>query len=125
MARRNQYDGSAIPMEVGERDRLVTIQQTSDGVSASGFPTETWTTLTTAWMRAMDITGMERFAAQQLSAQSVTQWEMGYRSDMDPELVNVSKTRRLLYQNRVYDITAASQIGRREGIELITLAKVG
>lgn len=125
MARRNQYDGSAIPMEVGERDRLVTIQQMADGQATSGFPTETPTTLTTAWMRTLDVTGMERFAAQQLSAQSVTQWEMGYRSDMDPELVDVCKTRRLVYQGRTYDITSASQIGRREGIELITLAKVG
>ena len=112
-------------MEVGERDRLVTIQQIADSTSASGFPIETATTLTTAWMRLLDISGMERYSANQLSGESVTQWEMGYRGDMDPELVDVAKTRRLSYQGRVYDITSASLIGRREGIELITLAKAG
>lgn len=118
-------DGSAIPMEPGERDRRVVIQQMTDSSATSGFPVEAPTTLATVWMRMLDVSGLERYTAQQLSGYSVTQWEMGYRSDMDPELVNVVKTRQLLYQGRTYDITAASMIGRREGIELITLAKVG
>lgn len=114
----------------GERDRPVTIQQLTDSVAGSGLPKETWTTLVhLAWMRKTDVTGTmasrERFTADQLSARLETEWEMAYRADMDPELVDVAKTRRLSYQGRIYDITAASQIGRRDGIWLRTLAKVG
>src|SRR4051812_22838159 len=124
MAKRNLPLGGATPMEVGERDRAVTIQQRSstDARGASGMPVETWTTLATpVWMRKEDIGGRERFAASQLTQAYTTRWEMGYRADMDPELVTVIKVRRLLYQGRTYDVVDASQIGRREGIELLTM----
>lgn len=123
MAKRNLPLGGAIPMEPGERDRAVTIQHLTESAGSSGFPVETWTTLKTpVWMRRLDASPRERFQAGQLSAPLDTQWEMGYRADMDPELVDVQKKRRLIYQGRVHDITGASQIGRREGIELLTLA---
>lgn len=123
MAKRNLPLGGAVPMEPGERDRAVTILQLSDSVGSSKFPVETWTVLETAvWMRKLDVKGMERFVAAQVSAPFDSQWEMGYRSDMDPELYDVPKTRRLLYQGRLFEVVAASQIGRREGIELMTLA---
>lgn len=122
MAQRDLTLGGAIPMDSGERDRLVTIQQLTDSIGGSKYPVEAWSTLTTAWMRKRDLKGWERFKAAQVSAPAETLWEMGYRSDMDPELVDVPKKRRLVYQGRTYDITSASQIGRREGIELMTLA---
>ena len=115
-------NGAAIPMEPGERDRAVTVQQLTASKGPSGFPVETWTTLAApVWMRKLDLQQRERITAEQLSAKGDTQWEMGYRADMDPELVDVERTRRLLYQGRIYDITDASQIGRREGIELLTI----
>lgn len=130
MARRNLPFGSAIPMEPGERDRRVTIQQLTAAKAGSGYPKETWTTLQTAWMRKLEISSglgraSEKFKASQTAASIETQWEMGYSADMDPEAVDVPATRRLVYQGRIYDITAASMIGRREGIELLTIAKTG
>lgn len=123
MARRNLQDGSATPMEVGERDRAVTIQQLVETTPESRFPTERWTTLTaTVWMRKMDVSASERVTAEQIAAAFDTQWEMGYAANMDPELVDVPKKRRLLYLGRVHEIVSASQIGRREGIELLTIA---
>lgn len=126
MAKRNlSLTGGAVPMDAGERDKRVLIQQATDTVGSSMFPVETWTTLADpVWMRKLDLRGDERFKASQLSAPAETQWEMGYRADMDPDLLNVPKTRRLVYQGRTYDITEASMIGRKEGIELLTLAKV-
>lgn len=126
MAKRNLINGAAVPMEPGERDRAVTIQQLTESNATSGFPKEGWTTLVTpVWMRKMDRKGDERFRADQNAGGYETQWEMGYRTDMDPELVNVVKSRRLLYQGRVHDIIEASMIGRREGIELLTIAGTG
>lgn len=123
MARRNLPYGGATPMDPGERDRLVTIQRLLTSKGSSGFPKETWLTLTSAYMSVADLTGWERFKASQNAPAQETRFEMGYRADMDPERVNVPTSRRLVYQNRIYDITSASMIGRRDGIELIALAR--
>ena len=124
MAKRNLPLGGAVPMEPGERDRRVLIQQLTESLGTSRRPVESWTTLRTVYMRVLDIRASERFKASQESAAAETQFEMPYCTDMDPESVNVPKTRRLVYQGRTFDITGASMIGRREGIELLGLAQV-
>ena len=111
------------PIDSGECDRRVIVQQLAESAGTSSFPKETWTTLATIWLKKDDIRGEERFKADQMSAKYDTRWEMhGYRSDLDPELVDVPKKRRIVYQGRTYHIVAASQIGRRAGIEFLTLA---
>jgi head-tail adaptor len=115
--------------EPGLRDRVVTIESRSatDAVDAtSGEPTETWTTLVANMPAAKtDVSGWERFRMDQQSARADQRWEMNYRADMDPELVDVPKLRRLVVSGRTLEIVAASEIGRREGIELLTLAASG
>lgn len=125
MAKRNLPYGGITPFDPGERDRSVTLREKATAAGSSGFPSETPTTLATVWARKDDLKGSERFGDGQLSAPFTTRWEIGYRADMDPELVDVPKTRDLVYQGRHYDITDASLIGRRDGIELMTLARQG
>lgn len=120
MAFRNRALG-AVPMEPGERTRVVRIDALSESQGASGFPIESWTLLTTLYAGRFEDRGTERFRTDQTSATTLTRWEVGYRSDLDPELVDVPKTRRLVHQGRVFDIVAASVIGQREGVELITM----
>lgn len=116
----------AFPIDPGERDRRVTIQQrpSADAVDGSGTPTEVgeWTELSKAYAAKFDVRGEERMQAQQLAAKYDTRWQIGYRADMDPEQVDVPKLRRLQYQGRTYDIVDAQMIGRRDGIELMTIA---
>ena len=114
-------------MEPGERDWVITIQQldTPDDVDDSGAPIENWVDLVDMPAAKFDVRGMERFAAQQLSASYDVKWEINYRLDMDPELVDIAKHRRVVHRGRVYDIVGATMLGRREGVELLTLAKVG
>jgi hypothetical protein len=113
-------------LDAGLRDRIVTIQQRSATDSAdtdSGEPVETWTTLVASMpAHKVDIAAWERFKADQTTARYDTKWEMNYRTDMDPEVVDVPKTRRLLVQGNVHDIVACFEIGRRAGIELLTMA---
>jgi head-tail adaptor len=130
MALRTRTNGSAIPMDPGERTCRVTIEQLSESRGASSFPVESWTPLVTVWMRRMMINPVradysEKFLEAQVSQQPQAQWEMGYRSDMDETLVNVAKRRRLRYQGRTYNIVAADVIGAREGIELLTISDGG
>lgn len=113
----------AFPIDPGERDRLVTIQQRNDvdAVDDAGAPLETWTPLAQAYAAKLDMRGQERLAASQMAAQYDTRWLIGYRADMDPELVDVPKLRRVVYKGRAHDITEALMIGRRDGIELMTI----
>ena len=113
-------------IDPGLRDRVVTIESRTAGVDSEGAPNDSWSTLVSACPASKgDITGWERLKADQMSARYDTRWEINYRLDMDPELVDVAKERRLTANGRVHDIVAASEIGRRDGIELLTIAKVG
>lgn len=105
----------------GQRDKRVLIQQTPAVTPGGGFPRDVWTSLITEWMSKKDMLADERFATGQEAAFAYTQWQMAYRADMDPELIDVPKTRRLNYQGRTYNIRAATLIGRKDGIELVTL----
>lgn len=112
-------------MEAGDRDRRVRIQQRTVTVDASNFPIEGWTTLADVWMSKGDVQGRERFIADQIAAKADGAWEMPYRADMDPELVDVPADRRLQYPigtGRTYDIVSAQSINRRDGVALTTIA---
>lgn len=126
MAKRNLPQIGAIPFDPGERNRPVTIQQLTESVGTGRVPVETWTTLAAkVWMARRDMRSGERFAAAQISATVDTRWEMAYRADMDPELVDVPKRRRLVAHGVVYDIAEASVIEGRAGIELVTAINRG
>lgn len=109
-------------IDIGSFVHQVTIQELTESVGESRFPTEAWSNMLTAWMERREARSGERLAAQQISASVTTHWVMRYTPDMDPDLVDVPKTRRLVYQGRVYDIVSASMISRKEGIELMTVA---
>lgn len=108
---------------VGQRDRLVTIQRRVEATSDSGFPIDTWPSLATVFMEKRDASIRERFIAEQLSAPGDHHWTLPYRHDMDPELVDVPKDRRLSFKSRIYDITGAKHLGLNEGIVLTTIVK--
>jgi head-tail adaptor len=113
-------------MATGERTQTVVLQQrpVADAVDTSGAPTEVteWTTLVASMPAGKyDLQGAEKLRAEQLSARYDTRWEINYRADMDPDLLDVAKLRRILHRGRIHDIVAASVIERRDGIELMTL----
>ena len=111
------------PSAAGRRDVLVTVEQVTDSVGASGFPVQTWTTLAQIWMGRQAVRASERFVTHQDSAWADTRWYAPYRADLDPDLVAVTKTRRLVVAGRAHDIVAAHVVDRRY-VELTTLAKV-
>src|SRR5689334_13294985 len=92
----------------GLRTRQVTIQQLTESKGASGYPVESWTTLVTVMASKDDEAGQERFGASQITSPFDTTWQIPYIAGIDPELLNVPKKRRLVYQNRIYDIVSAS-----------------
>ena|ERR1043166_998897 len=106
----------------GVRDRLVTIQQLTESIGTSHAPVESWQRLCEVMAFKDDLSGRERFVANQPSAPYDSRWELPFRSDCDPERIDVPKTRRIVHQGRVYDIVSATQIGRRAGVMVMTLS---
>lgn len=115
---RNTHGGAA----AGTRDRWVTIQtRPEESVATSGFPIDApWADLATVAMAREDVEATERERGAQEMAQSYAQWAMPYMPEMDPELVDVSKLRRLVFAGRQYDIIGAAAIGRAQGIAILT-----
>lgn len=120
-------------MEAGRRDKLVIIQQRSsvDPMDDAGYPVDgPWTELGREWMSKLSVAELgqqERFVAAQVTASFETEWEMPYRSTMDPEEIDIPKLRRLSYRGRIYDIVFAAVAEVREGkaIKIRTLAASG
>lgn len=95
----------------GLRDKFVTVQARTT-VAAPGYPTATWSAIGAFWMsreEQIDRNSDERFTGGQESAYQTMIWHLPYRADMDPDLVDVPATRRLLYQGRTYDIQIATR----------------
>ena len=111
-------------MSAGQRTRLVTIEATPADIttSASRFPKEVWSPLVDVWMEKLEVSNAEQLAADQLAGTLSHRWRFAYRCDMDPDLVDVLKLRRLNFAGRIYDITSAIEMGNHESIELTTKA---
>jgi hypothetical protein len=107
----------------GTRDVLVTIQGLTETTGDTGYPIETFTDRPPkVWMSKTMDTAAERLAGAQIAARFFTEWTMPYRSDMDPDRVDVPKLRRLKLHERTHDIIAAELIGQHRQIRLVTLA---
>jgi head-tail adaptor len=94
-------------IDVGQRDKLVTIQERTDVTDGSGFPTVEWSLLGTAHMHRRDMNGRERFANAQVAAVGDREWVMAYQANMDPDVYDVPKERRLVFTGWAFDIVHA------------------
>lgn len=81
-----------------------------------------WTNIGAEFMGREPLKGMERLQAGQIASRYDSRWLMPYRADMDPDLVDVPKDRRLVFGGRVQEIVSAQHVGRKEGVELTTMA---
>lgn len=112
-----------LPLEPGQLDRKVTVYTITDSAGSSGFPVETDNRRPfSVWMKRDQLKGIERMQAGELAARFDTTWLMPYRADMDPDLVDVPKTFRLQWQERYHDIVSAEHVGRKDAIQLLTIA---
>jgi hypothetical protein len=116
------------PILAGVRDRLVAILALSETVDDGGFPVEAWAPLPPdefMWKHDLPVGERfaERFVAEQWSARQFTEWECGFRADMDPDVVNVPKTRRLSYRGREYQVVQATVLPHEDGhgIRIVTM----
>ena len=104
-------------MRAGGMDHRVTLQRRVLTRNASGEDVATFEDVATVWAEKRDIRGREYFAASQERSEVTTRWFIRYRDD-------ASVLHRLVYGAVAYDIEWAAEIGRHEGLELYTIARV-
>lgn len=100
-------------MLIGNLDRRVTIQQRTDVQDTYGAPVPTWSDLAEVWAQVTPVRGVERMTAEQLTSDATTRIRIRYRAGIT-ELLRVS------YEGKVYQIHAVLEVGRREGLDLLT-----
>jgi SPP1 family predicted phage head-tail adaptor len=102
----------------GRIDRRVTIERATAERNAVGQRVESWAATATRFAAVAPAPGTERFASGETAANApmrfVFRWE--------PDLVRV--TDRLLHEDgRHYDVQSVTEIGRREGWEVLAVAR--
>lgn len=113
-------------MRAGRLDRRISIQRKTADVSPSGEPTEAWGTIAQRSASMSPVRGDERFTSPQLVASEQTE----FRVRWDLEIAGLSPQDRIIYpalvpssepvERAIYEILAVHEIGRREGLQIIT-----
>lgn len=98
----------------GNLNRRVTIEeprQITDGLN----PKLDWSdsVLAVVWAEVTELAGNENLQASQTFATAVTRFRIRHRDD-------VTVICRLKYNDRVYAIESISELGMREGLEILT-----
>jgi head-tail adaptor len=117
-------------MRAGRLDRLITIQRKTLTESPSGEPVESWTTLVErrhAGYRPLK--GEERFTGEQVVGQEQVEFRIRWSADVAalsqhdrivyPALADESPEDEPVTRN-IYDVLAVHEVGRREGLLVIT-----
>lgn len=101
-------------MRSGPRDRHIEIQ--FEDVSKDEFQAEvkTWKKLHECWARLVPVKGEERLKTQAVIGRQILTFSTLW-------LPGVNQRCRVIYDNETYDIFDYSEIGRREGMQLICL----
>ena len=101
-------------------DRKITLQRfTYSTDPGSGEQVKTWSTLATVWASKRDVSDSERVASAEVSAEIGTRWQIRWDSSWS----DLSPLDRLLYEGRVHEIVGTKELGRREGIEISSIAR--
>jgi head-tail adaptor len=119
-------------MRAGQLDRRVTLQRKQSTRSPSGQVVETWESLGTRFAHVEPVSGEERFSAPQYAAREQVEFHVRW------SLVTASLTPldRIVYpavegspeplptEAAIYDVMAVHEIGRREGLRIMTARRV-
>ena len=125
-------------MQAGKLDRLITIQRATKTQGLDGHPSEAWTSIGAlrrpASMRPLR--GDERFNDPQWVANEQIEFRVRYASgiaDLEPKdrIIYPAITSAELNdspqpdveERRIHDIIAVHEIGRREGLQIITVRR--
>jgi SPP1 family predicted phage head-tail adaptor len=102
-------------MRAGALDRRVTIQRKTVIQDPYGEEIETWTDLATVSAQVTQQSGREFLAAETVQAVVRVLFRLRWIAD-------IQATDRVIYGGRSHDIQEVKELGRREGLDLMTVA---
>lgn len=105
-------------MDAGRLDRRITIEELTESRDSVGGVVSTWDPRCLIWAQKVPITAREKFAPQQLAADADTRFRIRY-----PNFTVSPKRHRVKDGVQTYDIRGVLEVGRREGLDLLTLAR--
>lgn len=105
-------------MDFGRMDRRVELHAAAETRSDSGARVFVWSVFATVWAEVRDKPAREIDLSGRTEAQQETVFFIRYRADVTPR-------QRVFYGGQSYDIQNVREIGRREGLELLTLRFTG
>ena len=94
-------------------DRRVIVEEKTVSRDSWNHPTESWSTLAPIWAQKVDKSTAETTEQQQVVAINRTEWTIRY-------LATIKKDMRINYGGNYYYITGVVEIGRKEGMRVIT-----
>ncbi|MEN7549315.1 phage head closure protein [Rapidithrix thailandica] len=111
-------------MQAGKLDRRITLERFTVTQDDYGQEIKTWEVLASVWAavnaESRQTKGNERFEAHQQVAVSEHIFQIRYL----PGLTSTTDEKmRIVYRNALYNILDVKEIGRREGLEIITEKK--
>ena len=99
-------------MRAGDLNRRIRIEEFTTSPDAYGEPIKTWAAMDHAWAEVRPLTVNERFQAQQINREVSLKMRLRYRTDITEQM-------RVLFDDEYYDIQGITEIGFREGTELL------
>jgi SPP1 family predicted phage head-tail adaptor len=111
-------------MQAGKLDRKISIERRTDTRDAYGQPIPTWERIgLTRSARRFPVAGDERFSSDQFIAREQIEFTIRWASDLS----DLNSKDRVVYpattspiDSEIYEIIAVHEIGRREGLKIIT-----
>jgi SPP1 family predicted phage head-tail adaptor len=115
-------------MRAGPLDRRIVLQRFTATQSPSGQPIETWTAFGgERWAMRLPVVGAERYGTEQLAAKEQVEFRIRWVdaiADLQPadRLIEPASDASMspIPTRSLYDIIAVHEIGRREGLRVIT-----
>lgn len=99
-------------MIVGYLNRLITFERKATTVNATGNEEENYETLFQAWASVQPMRGRESTQANEVVASNFFIFKCRYDSRPKPK-------DRILYDSNYYDIKTVSELGYKEGLEIL------
>jgi len=99
-------------------DRRITLQRATLAANAYGERAETWSTLATVWaeIQYKEGSGREAVQSDQLYSRQPVHFIIRYSSDVS----SVRPSDRVSYKGDIYEIEGVQEIGRAEGLRIVT-----
>lgn len=100
-------------MNAGRLDRKIELHSPTTTTDSFGQSSETFAKVADVWAMKKDTAAREIVEADQLVAMVRTEWTIRHRTD-------INETWIVKYESNEYEIKGILEIGRREGLRLIT-----